>query len=395
MQLLNTAVEQFKKTFGAAPAAAGIAPGRVEVLGNHTDYNEGFVLAAAIDRHTVVCGRAVDGETATVHAHSFDATAGFSVKSPKKTEENSWINYLAGVADQLVWKGVRLRGFEAVVVSNVPLGAGLSSSAALEVATAMFLQELFPYEMTPLKLARLCQAAENEFVGVNCGILDQFSSIMGKADHLIFLDCRDLDQFAHIPLGAEMKLVLAHTRAEHELADGVYNRLREDCFAAARYFDGKIPATVTHLRDVTIADYETHKSDMPDGMKKQTRHIVTENGRVKRAIRALKHGALKELGECLLRSHASSRDDFGNSCAELDLMVECARDLPGCYGARLSGGGFGGCTVNLVAAEKAEAFSAELARRYEAKTGIQPELHVCRAVDGARGVSGLGADASS
>ncbi len=387
MKLIDTAKSCFEKNFCAKSTAYGCAPGRVEVLGNHTDYNEGFILSAAIDRHVVICGRAVPGENCVAYSAAFDKRETFSLRAPQKNTENFWVNYLAGVVDQLQKSGVALGGFEAVVISDVPLGAGVSSSAAIEVATAYFLKKLFPFEMTTERIALTCQAAENKFVGVNCGILDQFSSAMGKQDHLIFLDCRDLSKVEHIPLGSGAALVLANTCAKHDLAEGTYNRLREDCFAAARFFADQTGKQISHLRDVTLKDFEKYAGELPPDLAQRARHVITENLRVLAGIAALRRGDLAEMGVCMSASHASSRDDFGNSCKELDIMTACAAGISGGYGCRLSGGGFGGCTINLVQANKAESFARELKNRYEEKTGLQPELYLCRAVDGAIGGS--------
>ncbi len=387
MELVEKARDTFKHVFGGDATACGVAPGRVEVLGNHTDYNEGFILAAAIDRHIVICGRKVAGDKATVYAGAFSDKETFALNALKKQERNFWVNYIQGVVEQLQNAGIKLGGFEAVIDGDVPLGSGLSSSAALEVATLYFLKQLYPFSMDAIKIALTCQAAENQFVGVNCGILDQFSSAMGKTDHLIFLDCRELAKYSHVPLGTEAELVLANTNAKHSLADGTYNRLRESCFTAAKYFSGKLEKKVTHLRDVTFAEFEKNIAGLEEVAGRRAKHIVTENERVLRGVEALKKGDLKTMGECMLGSHRSSQYDFGNSCTELDAMVDCAQGLPGLYGCRLSGGGFGGCTVNLVAKDKAESFAQELAKRYEAKTGIKPQMHICRAGEGAFGRS--------
>lgn len=385
MELLETTLRRFADTFGVAPTAYGVAPGRVEVLGNHTDYNDGFILSAAIDRHIVVAGRPIEGSIAKIYSHAFQVGETFDVTDPRRTSENFWTNYVEGVVDQLRKDGHPIGAFEAYIAGDIPLGSGLSSSAALEVATACFLREIYPFEMGPIDLALLCQRAENQYVGVNCGILDQFSSAMGKADHLIYLDCRDLHAFAHIPLGEAVDLVLANTKAEHELADGTYNRLREQCFEAARFFDNKLPHPVSHLRDVDGAALETHGPALPAETRARAKHVITENARVQSGVAALRSGDLASMGNAMIDSHASSRDDFGNSCEELDMMVRCALGLPGFFGCRLSGGGFGGCTVNLVEKRHAKEFAAQLAERYKSQTGIDAEIHICRAVDGARG----------
>lgn len=385
MDLTASAIQRFTDHFAAAPTARGKAPGRVEVLGNHTDYNDGFILSAAIDRHLILCGRAVPGTTATIHAAQFDATARFDVTNPVRVEEPFWINYIQGVVATLRNVGIHPGGFEAVLVGDVPLGAGLSSSAALEVATLYFLDQLQPISMNPIERARLCQQAENEFVGVKCGILDQFSSVMGKAGHLLFLDCRDLTRYDHFPLGADVELVLANTHAKHALADGTYNRLREACFEAAAFFAGKLDKPVTHLRDVSVEELERWEREMPAPILQKARHVITENARVLLGVEALRRGDRVTMGHCMLDSHASSRDDFGNSCTELDLMVRCALNQPGFLGGRLSGGGFGGCTVNLVTEADAQSFSEVLSERYEAETDCKPAMHVCRSADGASG----------
>ncbi len=387
MELIQIAAQTYTEQFGGEAEFCGVAPGRVEVLGNHTDYNEGFILSAAIDREIVLCGSKVPGTTGTVYATSFGCKDSFDITAPKLQQENFWINYIQGVVNELNKLGIKLGGFNAVLDGNVPLGAGLSSSAALEVATIYLLKSLFGFEMDPIQIALTAQAAENSFVGMNCGILDQFSSTMGKRDHLVYLDCRNLQQYRHIPLGANIELVIANTKAEHSLVDGAYNRLRECCFSASEYFAEKLsPKTVTHLRDVSVEEMTSASSGLEPDVLKRAKHIITENQRVVDGVTALENGNLYKMGECMNLSHISSRDDFANSCHELDIMYDCAEGIDGLYGRRLSGGGFGGCTVNLVAADQAEAFAQELALRYKEKTGIDAEMHICKTWDGAHAV---------
>ncbi|MFW5856403.1 MAG: galactokinase [Planctomycetota bacterium] len=381
-ELKEAAIEDCRFVVNAAPGGFGIAPGRVEVLGNHTDYNEGFILSAAIDRYVVLAGRATDGQIASVYSDAFERLIQFDTAKLRKDGTAPWCDYIMGVVDELRKAGHPVRGFECAVASDVPLGAGLSSSAALEVATAMLLSGVFGFELPSGDAARLCQRAENEFVGMNCGILDQWSSLHGQADHLIFLDCRDLSGRT-VPLGSEVELILADTHAAHELVEGTYNRLREACFAAAAAFAEVLPG-VTHLRDVSVEQFAAHADRLSEDVRTKADHIVHENDRVQRGVAALEAGDLETMGRLMTESHASSRDRFGNSCPELDTMVALAEELDGCYGARLSGGGFGGCTVNLVARDRADAFAADLGARYEDATGIAPDLHRCRAVDGAR-----------
>ncbi|MDR3211447.1 MAG: galactokinase [Planctomycetota bacterium] len=384
--ILVEAVAAFQKVYSSPPVAYGKAPGRVEVLGNHTDYNDGFILAAAIDRNIVVVGRGTDSPLARVHSLTFDAGFEFSVDKLERGDAQFWGNYVMGVVWQLKKIGVQVGGFDAVITGDVPLGSGLSSSAALELATATFLREIIGFSIDPIDLALNCQAAENQFVGVNCGILDQFASMMGKKNRLVFLDCRELKDYNYYPLGEGFELVIADTRAPHALIDGGYNRLRESCFRAAQVCAEKFPGRqITHLRDVNLADLEAARPGMSDEDFRHARHIVTDNDRVKRGAAALAAGDAVSMGRLMRESHASSRDDFGNSSRELDIMVEKAIDLPGCYGARLNGGGFGGATINLVDSAAAAGFAKQLEERYHAATGIKPEIHLFQAGDGAGG----------
>lgn len=384
--IVKKAREEFSNVFGEDAAAYGSAPGRIEVLGNHTDYNEGFILAAAIDRSIAVVGRAIPGGTAKIYSRTFNAGASFDVANPEKTPENAWMNYMMGVVAQLRARGFAIGAFEALVMGDVPLGAGLSSSAAIEVATAMFLKQLYPYELSQVDIALTCQAAENKFVGVNCGILDQFTSVMGRAGQLVYLDCRFLDNYKYFPLGEGLEFVIANTNAPHALVDGAYNRLRESCFRAARHCASKITdIKITHLRDVTLAELDKCRAGLAEEDYRRAKHIVTDNARVVKGSKALAEGDAKTMGRLMSESHRSSRDDFGNSCPELDAMVEIAESLPGCHGARLSGGGFGGCAVCLIDAGAAKTFTADLAARYKEKTGIAADTYLFNAAGGAEG----------
>ena len=383
--LKNTVVARFSERFGTRPAAIGIAPGRVEVLGNHTDYNEGFILSAAIDRYIVLAGRARTDTTARIWCARFNEGTEFDVNDLQRDAKAHWADYIKGTLAECRTAGIPVTGFDAVLFGDVPLGSGLSSSAALEVATAQLMLSLANREIPNKELALLCQRAENKFVGVPCGILDQWSSIHGVENGLITLDCRTLTG-GGANLGAGVELVLANTNAPHKLADGAYAKLRAACFEAASALRKHKPS-ITHLRDVSVAEFQQWQGDLPVDVRRRAKHVVTENDRVQRGIAALAKGDLATMGRCMCESHASSRDDFGNSCRELDIMVDLAMQLPGCHGCRLSGGGFGGCTVNLVDASKAEAFAETLAARYEEKTGIKAGMHLCRAVAGAHRVT--------
>ncbi len=369
--LIDKAAELFKRKFPQFVEKGlvyGIAPGRVEILGNHTDYNEGFVLSAAIDKYTVVLGLATSEDQAVLYSDHFDNSGEFSIRDNQRFERGSslsWLNYVKGV----ILAMNPPTGFSAVVVSSVPVGAGVSSSAALEVATAMFLQAAFPLDqfakLSRLEVAHLCKRAENEFVGMGCGILDQYTSVFGKEGHLIFLDCRNESQVCYVPLPSEYKLVIVDSDAPHQLVDGKYNELRRKCFDAAHIL-GK-----QYLRDVTSSELMNKRDLLERDLFQTASHVVHENENVLRAVKILKTGGdISEVGNLLSRSHESSRIDFKNSCPEIDILVDCATALPGCLGSRIQGGGFGGSTISLVHAKMVDLFLDLLLRAYYEKTGI-------------------------
>jgi len=389
--LREPALRDFKKLYGVGATALGIAPGRAEVLGNHTDYNEGFILSAAIDLYVVVAGRrSADGLTSRVASAAFPSTGpvAFSTAGPTKMSgDEAWANYVLGVVSELNKLGAYPGGFDAYISGNVPPGAAVSSSAALEMATAMLLVQLFPEtvgKLDNLTIIKACKAAENNFVGMGCGILDQFSSGKGKAGNLIYLDCRSLE-YSYVPFqGGEF--LLANTNAPHQLVDGKYDELRRLCFQASDAFKAAKPdAKITHLRDVDVATFEKHAGALPTRTRKTSKHIVYENQRVQEAVEALRVGNLDKLGKAMSASHDSSRHDFENSCKELDAMIECSKGIDGLLGGRLMGGGFGGCTINLVKADCAKSVATELGRRYKEKTGMEGTMLICNTGDGAYG----------
>ncbi|MCC8180676.1 MAG: galactokinase [Planctomycetes bacterium] len=385
-QLVASAAEEFINIFGETATHYGIAPGRVEVLGNHTDYNEGFALPAAIDRQVVVVGRPIPGNIAKVYSLTFKSGGSFDVENPEKNPKEHWLNYLMSVVWQYRNVGVESSGFEALVTGDVPLGAGLSSSAAMELATAYFLKSMIGFEMSAKDMAVNCRAAENNFVGVSCGIMDQMASALGQDGRLPFLDCRLEEVTDYLPLPHKLSLVIADTNAPHALVDGAYNKRQESCFRAARVVAAHYPdRNVTHLRDVDMPMLESCRHELSDEDFRRARHVVTEDARVLAGAKALAAGDAETMGRLMSESHLSSRVDFENSGPELDHMVECAAGLPGCYGSRLSGGGFAGATVNLVDADKAEIFAAELANRYLARTAMKADVYLFTASQGASG----------
>lgn len=377
----------FGRVFNAPNAKPRIfrAPGRTNLIGEHTDYNDGFVLPAAIDRATWIAIAPRPNNILRVHSEHFTKTIEFDPGESSPVPARDWSDYVRGVALMLRREGMRIGGGDMLIRSNVPLGAGVSSSASLEVAAATALAALGGCELERIALARLCRRAENEFVGARCGIMDQFVACFGRAGHAIFLDCRSLE-YAAVPLPSNVKLVLCNTMVRHSIASGDYNTRRGECEEAVARLTRVMPA-VRALRDVTPAQIEEHRELLPGTLFRRARHVTTEDGRVLAARTALERGDIPALGNLMRESHLSLRDDYEVSCRELDLMVESAREFAGCLGARMTGGGFGGCTINLVDASKTQEFQAHVSRRYKEVTGIVPDIYVCSAADGAQEIA--------
>ncbi len=350
------------------------APGRVELLGNHTDYNEGFVLSAAIDRGVTITGEATG--TPLIALHSKELGAALEITEVTPQVDHEWANYPLGVWTTFRNAGWPVGGFRASITSDLPLGAGLSSSAALEVATAKLLEKLFGFHLDPLELARLCRRAENEFVGVNCGLLDQVSSVFGKEGHAIFLDCRE-EKVEPIRFPAGVSLLITQCGVPHRLSGGEYNERREQCFDAAKRLG------VRTLRDVSTAQLLAAPG-LPELSRRRALHVVGENERVTAAVAAMRAGDVAAIGALMNQSHESSRRNFENSTPELDTLVAIAQSLPGVHGARLTGGGFGGATVTLVEATQAHTLATELMACYRRETGHTALTYECQLADGAR-----------
>jgi len=358
------------------------APGRVNLIGEHTDYNDGFVLPMAIDREIISAFQPRSDRLVSLYSYNFSSSCQFSLDEIAYEEKESWANYVKGVIYLFRERGIALRGMNMVLEGDISLGAGLSSSAAMEVVTALSLQSLNHFEWEPVETIKLCQRAENEFVGVNCGIMDQFVSLLGKRDKALFLDCRTLD-YQLIPLpGEELKIVVCNTRVKRGLADSGYNKRREECEEGVSSLKKHLPH-IKALRDVKETDFERYKGFLPGVIKKRCRHIIGENQRVLQSVSALEKNDFRKFGQLMNESHRSMRDEYEISCPELDLMVEIAWETEGVLGARMTGGGFGGCTVNLVEEKKVAEFKERISRRYREKTGISPEIYICRAEDGA------------
>jgi galactokinase len=357
-----------------ASEASAYAPGRVELLGNHTDYNEGVVLGAAIDRGINVTGNRRDDGIIQIHSRDFGKLE-IPLSELHPLTEARWANYALGVTRELIDLGVPVTGFHAEVTGDVPVGAGLSSSAAFEVAIALFLLKLFPRELAPPEIAKACQRAEHRYVGVQSGLLDQMIALFGRASHAVFFDCRN-EKVLTLPFPSGLALIVAESRKERSLASGEYNLRREETHAAARALG------VSALRDVTLADL-ARRSDLPDLVRRRAAHVVEENARVWRAVKLLEVGDGVGLGKLMNDSHESSRDNFENSTPELDLLVSIAQKLPGVLGARLTGAGFGGATVTLCERGRAQEITTELSERYASESGITPRVFVCGIADGA------------
>ena len=361
------------------------APGRVNLIGEHTDYNDGFVMPAAIDLSTWVKISPLEQRKLQILSENFNEQIEIDLDDQSLARRGHWSDYPIGVAVMLERSGRRLQGARLQIRGEVPIGSGLSSSAAVEVATACALVANSGLTIDARDLALLCQKAENEFVGARVGIMDQFVSLFGQAQKALMLDCRSLE-FELLPLPDNIRLIICNTMVKHELASGAYNERRAQCEAGVKHL-AKFVANVTALRDVTLEQLQQFGSDLPEVVYRRCRHVITENARVLAAAKALEQGDLKEFGRLMAASHQSLRDDYEVSSEELDLMVELAQKLEGVYGARMTGGGFGGCTVNLVAVEHDEEFSKRVAESYEQVTKLKPEIFICSASNGAEEVS--------
>lgn len=356
------------------------APGRVNLIGEHTDYNDGFVMPAAIDLYTRVAIAPRLDRRIQIHSENFAESVEFDLDEPDPRAARHWSDYVRGVAMMIDRGGHRLRGANILIQGEIPAGAGLGSSASVEVAVGYALMENSGLVVDLVELARLAQRAENEFVGPRCGIMDQFIACLGRAGHALRLDCRSLD-YSLAPIPEDASLVICNTMVKHEHAHGEYNLRRAECEEGVRLLARKLPG-ITALRDVTLADLNRHGGFLPRMIYKRCRHVITENARVIDAAAALSLSDLIEFGRLMQESHRSLRDDYEVSSPELDTMVRLAREAEGVYGARMTGGGFGGCTINLVRADRVAGFKRLIAAGYEQATGIAPEIYTSTAVSG-------------
>lgn len=370
----ETLLSKFASAFGRSAEFVARAPGRVNLIGEHTDYNDGFVLPAAIERTTFIAGGSREDFTVRLIAVDLDRETVFDLQNIRPCSEEPWSNYVRGVAAGLVEAGYPVRGFDALLHGDVPLGSGLSSSAALEMATVHAFSAVGAFAVPPDQAARLGQRAEHEFVGTKTGLMDQLASALGRPDHVLLIDCRSLT-CEPVPMPPGVSILIADTAVRRELATSAYNERRAQCDAAADVLG------VSALRDATLGGLEATK--LEEVVKRRARHVITENARVLDTVAALKVGDLAQVGQLMDASHVSLRDLYEVSCEELDLMVELLRTQPGCLGARLTGAGFGGCAVGLLESGTLAGTVSQVTEAYRNRTGLTPNLFPTRAAAGA------------
>lgn len=425
MDRQKTIKKHFPEIFGHEPATVVRAPGRVNLIGEHTDYNDGYVLPVAIDRSILMAAAPRPDRQVVLHALDFDQRTEFSLDDIQHDDQHPWSNYQRGVAFFLQEQGFELMGMNAVISGDIPVGSGLSSSAAVEVAAAYAWQVLSGFSLSRVELALLCQQAENEFVGMKCGIMDQFICALGQRDHALLIDCRTLEhEVVNLPwrssrtcsapaeretspalsiaegfaapeenlssskLGSgegstrsSATIVVCDTMKRRGLVDSEYNARRRECEEGVHLLQKHLP-WIKALRDVSPVQFERYEGDLPETVRRRCRHVIYENERVLQSVKALKRGDLAAFGRLMNESHISLRDDYQVSCRELNVMVEAACQVDGVYGSRLTGAGFGGCTVSLVARGGVERFRAHVTAEYQAATGIEPQIYVCAVEDG-------------
>ncbi|MBN2103936.1 galactokinase [bacterium] len=375
--------QQFQSIFKRTPVIQTKAPGRVNLIGEHTDYNDGFVMPIAIQYTACILAAPRNDNEVHVYSVDFQERASFVISHHIPFDKkNTWSNYQRGVMDQLIRHGYKLHGADCLIHGDVPIGAGLSSSAAIEMAAIVAFRSLNDLDISMVEMIRLSQAAENQFVGMNCGIMDQFISGMGQKGMALFLDCRSLD-YELVPFpGDTYTVVIMNTRVKRELTGTEYNERRSQCEEGVQLLKKKLPG-IQALRDVSIADFEMHKNCLPDIVRKRCHHVIYENERVRAFSEALKEKNTERMGQLLFKSHENLRDDYEVSCPELDLMVTLAMEVPGVIGARMTGAGFGGCAIAIVEKGHEKDVREKIFYEYPVKTGIEPEIYLSAPSQGA------------
>jgi galactokinase len=381
MNSIETLRAQFQHLYKRDPRVFS-APGRVNLIGEHTDYNDGFVLPMAIDRRTFVAASRRDDKTIRARSLAIDGLIEFEIGREYSGDDN-WGRYVYGVAERLRRDEFELQGADLLVASETPVGAGLSSSAALEISLGYALLNVSEQPIDLVDLALIAQRAEQEFVGTRCGIMDQYVACLGIEGHALLIDCRSLEYRA-VPMDLEhARVVVCNSMVKHDLATSEYNRRRAECEEGVRRLATRLPG-LQALRDVGIDDFRLYANSLPEIIRRRCNHVINENARALAAVEALERGDLFGFGKLMYASHESLRLDYEVSSRELDLLVAIASRLDGVFGARMTGGGFGGCTVNLVASDSVVQFIATISREYEKETGIRPDCYVCRPSAGVR-----------
>ena len=388
MKAFEKLMRAFSERYGRAPRCFR-APGRVNLIGEHTDYNGGFVLPMAIDRSTFVAAAAREDRLVNVHSLNREESFTFDLDRPGEPRRGLWLDYVEGVARALESRGVVLRGADSMLVSDVPEGAGLSSSAALEVSVGLALAKVSGAEVDRVTLALAGQQAEHTYVGTMCGIMDQFVAALGREGHALLIDCRTLEA-SPVPLDTrDAAIVITDTGVKHELSSSAYNERREECEQGVRLLREFLPG-IEQLRDVSVADFERNAGRLPEVICRRCRHVVTEDARTLAAADALRRGRLEDVGRLMRRSHESLRDDYEVSCAELDFLAETAWGLAGVVGSRMTGGGFGGSTVSLVRRDALDDYERMIKAEYARRFGHAPAIYVTEAGGGAEEIKDEG-----
>ncbi|MCY3552548.1 MAG: galactokinase [Candidatus Poribacteria bacterium] len=394
---ISFAAQKFEEIFGGPSTFTASAPGRVNLIGEHTDYNDGYVFPVAIDKYLNIAARQRSDRYVRLHALDVKDSYEFNLSSPPSTEQApAWSHYLLGVASLLQASGKKISGIDAVITGDVPIGAGLSSSAALSVSAALTfltassetssLENPSKPKIDNKELAALCQQVEHEFAGVNCGIMDQTISLLGREDQALFLDCRSLEH-EHIPLNLKAHhIAICNTKVKRELAASEYNKRRAECERGVDILEQWLPG-ISSLRDISLADFKKYEDELPALTQKRCRYVIEENARVLDAVFALKtrtDESLGQFGRLMNVSHKGLRDDYEVSCVELDLLTDLARSIEGVIGSRMTGAGFGGCTVSIVHEDALETFRTLVTKEYHKQTGIEPEIYLCNVSGGAQ-----------
>jgi galactokinase len=384
-KLATHGAELFAKCFGGRPRWISAAPGRVNLIGEHTDYNDGFVLPMAIDRHTIIVADRTNDRQVTLNSNTTGDTTSFSVRGRVERGEPAWSNYPRGVVAGFQARGIKVPGFQAIIDSTVPFGGGVSSSAALEVAMATLLEAMSATTLDQIEKALLCQKAEHDFAGVPCGIMDQFTSVLAKKDHALLLDCRSRTAQSIPMIDPAITVLIVNTNVRHKLAESAYAKRKAECGMAAKHLG------VASLRDATLQQLEGARVKMDEIVFRRARHVITENERTLRAADDLRAGNWRRIGQRMYESHQSLKNDYEVSCPELDAVVEIAKSMAGdgMIGCRMTGAGFGGCTVSLVRTDAVQKITRKMDEAYERKTGLQAAIFSTRPAGGAMIVSGI------